>query len=115
MITYWHQDIGHWLEWSLDVPTDGQYVVRFRYATASKNTQREFRIDGQTPCPAAKSIAFRSTGGFGNNPVDWKYRSLADTKGNECPMTLAQGRHRIRMTNLNDGLGLDFIALVRIR
>jgi len=113
MITYWHADIGHWIEWAFDVPADGPYVIRFRYATSCEKTKRELQIDGRVPCPSAKSIAFEDTGGFGQHARNWKYLSLTDEKGQDVSIGLTKGTHRIRMTNLNDGLGLDFIALVR--
>ena len=114
MITYWHRDVGHWLEWEFAVPADGRYAVRFRYGTAASDTRREFCIDGRVPFDAAKSIAFPATGGYGNGPRDWRYLSLVDDTGEEALLHLSKGKHRIRMANLNDGLGLDFIALVRV-
>ena len=115
MITYWHQDIGHWLEWQFNAPADGRYVVRFRYATSCAETTRELRIDGKLPLPTANAIRFERTGGFGNSPLDWRYLSLTDHAGKEAALPLNKGRHRIRMTNLKDGLGMDFIAVVRVK
>ncbi len=113
MITYWHHDIGHWLEWDFEVPADGDYRVIFRYGTSSENTRREFRINGEVPHEAAAEIAFPPTGGFGGHPQDWEYLALEDEDGNEIALPLSAGEHTIRMTNLEDGLGLDFIVLVR--
>ena len=114
MITYWHQDIGHWLEWQFNAPKDGLYAVCFRYATSSPETTREFRMDGKVPLPSARAIRFVRTGGFGNTARDWRYRSLADNAGKEAALPLNKGKHRIRMTNLKDGLGMDFIAVVKV-
>ena len=47
-------------------------------------------------------------------PVDWVYVSLRDNDGADIPVRLTKGKHRIRMTNINDGLALDFIAFVPV-
>jgi hypothetical protein len=113
MITKWHADLGHWLQWRFQVPEDGRYRVIFRYATRSENARRRFEIDGEPPHEAAREFAFPHSGGYGSNPTDWQYRPLQDAEGKEVVVPLAAGEHIIRMTNLGDGLGLDFIALVR--
>ena len=114
MITFWHRDVDHWLEWTFDVPRDGYYVPRFRYATSSAKTVREFRIDGQVPVPAAGAVRFERTGGFGHTVGQWRFRSLTNENGEEVRLFLKKGAHCIRMTNLGDGLGMDFIVLVRV-
>jgi len=114
MITYWHADIGHWLEWELNVPKDGKYVVRFRYATTCTETTREFLLDGAAPIATAKAIRFERTGGFGHSAQDWAFGALTDESGKEVALSLKKGTHRVRMTNLKDGLGMDFIAFVRV-
>jgi|LSQX01.1.fsa_nt_gb hypothetical protein len=113
MITKWHQDEGHWLEWTFNVPQEGNYRVIFRYASSSENPRRKVEIDGALPHDAAAEVAFPRTSGFGNHPDDWSYLSLADAGGHEVAVPLTAGEHTIRMTNLGDGLGLDFIVLVR--
>ncbi|MGC9318832.1 MAG: hypothetical protein ACP5KN_12445 [Armatimonadota bacterium] len=113
MLTKWHADVGHWLQGRLQVPQDGRYRLIFRYATGSENARRRIEIDGEPPHGAAEEFAFPHTGGYGTNPADWQYRPLQDAEGNEVAVPLSAGEHTIRMTNLGDGLGLDFISLVR--
>jgi len=113
MVTKWHADLGHWLEWTFTVPEDARYRVVFRYGTNSQATRRRLEIDGEAPHDAAAEIAFPATGGFGNNPQDWQYLTLQDAAGNDVALPLTAGEHTLRMTNLGDGLGLDFIVLVR--
>jgi hypothetical protein len=113
MITYWHQDIGHWLEWKFDVPEDATYSVQFRYASGSPKPVRKFEIDGKVPDPAAESMEFEASGGFGTVATEWRYRPLQDAEGNNILLPLTAGEHTIRMTNLGDGLGMDFIILVK--
>lgn len=112
-VTKWHADEGHWIEWKFTVPETARYRVIFRYSTDSENTRRRLEIDGAVPDPAAAQIAFPRTGGFGHNPADWKYLTLQDAAGNDVALPLTAGEHTLRMTNLGDGLALDFILLVR--
>ncbi len=113
MITQWHANVGHWLEWDFEVAAEGDYRVLFRYATSSDNPRRDFAINGEVPHEAAAEIAFPPTGGFGSHPRDWQFLPLADADDNEILLTLSEGEHTIRMTNLGDGLGMDFILLLR--
>ena len=106
MITKWHQDPGHWLEWSLPVAEKGAYALYARYATGSENTRRSLTIDGASPGTAYDEIAFARTGGYGRSPDEWRAKKLGP------PVTLCAGEHRLRMTNLGDGLAMDYIALV---
>lgn len=111
MITKWHQDAGHWLSWQLQVPADARYRMVFRYATDSQATRRKVELDGKV-VPSAESLAFPRTGGYALNPRDWGWLTLKDG-GREVIVPLAKGAHTLKMTNLGDGLALDFILLVR--
>lgn len=113
MITYWHQDVGHWLEWKFTVPEDADYTVQFRYATSSPEPVRRFEIDGGVPDPVAQKVRFEPSGGFGALPSDWRFHPLRDAGGNDIVLPLKAGEHTIRMTNLGDGLGMDFIILMK--
>lgn len=112
-VTKWHADEGHWIEWKFTVPQEGRYRLIFRYATGSENTRRRLEIDGAVPHPAAEAIAFPRTGGYGNSATDWKYLTLQDEAGTDVTLPLDAGEHTLRMTNLGDGLALDFVVLVR--
>ncbi len=112
IITSWHAMPGHWLEWTFTVPTDGSYFIRFRYATDAKDTFRDLKIDGKLPSAEAEKIAFPWTGGYGYSEKNWKFMSLKDKNDKEIPVVLSKGKHKLRMSNLNDGLALDFIVLV---
>ncbi len=106
MITKWHQDPDHWLEWTLPVAEDGRYLLYARYATAGAETRRALTIDGTSPGSEFAEIAFPRTGGYGTTPDTWHTRRLGP------PLKLCAGEHTLRMTNLGDGLALDYIALV---
>ena len=101
-ITYWHRDIGHWLEWVVQIPKTGRYQIFARYATGSNDTQRDLRMDGRLPCEACARITFPCTGGWSGSPAVWGYRALGP------PLELSAGEHRFRMSNLKDGLGVDY-------
>lgn len=105
MITMWHQDIGHWLEWTLPVAEAGDYLLYARYATGSQNARRAVAIDGEVPDGVDAEVGFPPTGGFGNTPAEWRTQLLGRA-------TLCVGEHTLRMTNLGDGLALDYLALI---
>jgi len=108
-ISYWHMSIGHWLEWELDVPADGKYELWMRYTTACTGTRRSLLIDGKSPGPAFANIAIPTTGGWCSERDQWAYMRLGTT------LELSAGKHRMRMTNLADGLGVDFFVLRALR
>ena len=106
MITKWHQDPGHWLEWMLPVAEDGRYLLYARYATSGTQTRRALSIDGASPGAEFAEIAFARTGGYGTTPDTWHTKRLGP------PLELCAGEHTLRMTNLGDGLAMDYIALL---
>ncbi|HOQ30620.1 MAG TPA: hypothetical protein PLH36_17920, partial [Armatimonadota bacterium] len=105
-------EIGHWLEWKVNVPQAGRYRLLLKYCSDSPNPRRELRVDGQIPADICKEIAFPRTGGFSTAKDDWAYLTVG---GEEKPLLLdlTAGEHTIRMTNLGDGLALDWLALIR--
>ena len=113
MITFWHADVGHWLTWKFDVAEAGRYRIVLRYASSSPKPVRRFELDGAVPDPALEAMVFEPSGGFGNMAGDWRFRPLVDADGKDLVFDLSAGEHEIKMTNLGDGLGLDFIILVR--
>jgi len=108
MITKWHQDVSHWLDWTVTIGEPGDYVLYARYATASANTRRELTIDGASPGDAFEEIAFPKTGGYGRGADEWRTKRLGP------PVSLRAGEHTLRLTNLGDGLALDYIALAPV-
>jgi len=113
MITYWDEDIGHWLEWKLRVPSDGKYRCILRYATGEEHSRRSFKLDGESPHPSLADIHFPCTGGFGVRADQWRYFTLRSSDGKPLLFDLKAGQHTIRMKNLGDGLGVDFILLLK--
>jgi len=105
MITYWHTDLGHWLEWKVVAPKPGDYAIYARYATDCDSTRRSLAIDGKCPGPRYESIQFAPTGGYCAASDNWATRKLGPA------VKLTAGEHTIRMTNLGDGLALDYLAV----
>jgi len=106
MITMWHANLGHWLEWKVTVPAGGKYTIWARYATDSQTSHRSLTIDGASPGAGHDDIVFNRTGGFCTERDNWKVIRLGE------PIQLSAGEHTIRMTNLAEGLALDYLAVV---
>ncbi|MEA3401602.1 MAG: hypothetical protein U9R79_10215 [Armatimonadota bacterium] len=106
MITMWHANLGHWLEWAFAVPRETRYAIYLRYASGGGEPRRRLEIDGELPDEQFDSIAFEPTGGYGRSESEWRVRMLSP------PVRLAAGGHVLRMTNLGDGMALDYLALV---
>ena len=107
MITKWHADIGHWLQWQFEVPEEGDYTLWARYATDCALSRRSLTLDGASPGAAYDDIGFQATGGYCTAADNWRLLKLGP------PVHLASGRHTVRMTNLADGLALDYLAVVK--
>ena len=65
--------------------------------------------DGRVPAPAYKAIAFKPTGGYCIGKDNWAIKKLGP------PVELKAGEHRLRMTNLGDGLALDYLVVARVK
>ena len=109
MVTYWHTELGHWLEWKVAVPKPGDYGIYARYATDCDSTRRSLAIDGKSPGPPYDSIQFTRTGGYCTVSDNWATKKLGPA------IRLTAGEHTIRMTNLGDGLALDYLAIAKAR
>jgi len=109
MITKWDADIGHWLEWTFTVPRDDSYSILVRYASGGTAPRRAATIDRASPGPEYKAIAFKPTGGYCTGADNWASRILGPA------VRLKAGTHRLRLTNLGDGLALDYIAIQKAK
>ena len=115
IVSYWDKDRGHWLEWDLPIKTPGAYSIILKYCTGSPQSIRDLRIDGKLPDSACKQLIFAGTGGFSADADNWAYAAVNDSSGAPLRIVFAPGTHKLRMTNLGGGMGLDFILLVRQR
>ncbi|NLF18616.1 MAG: PKD domain-containing protein [Lentisphaerae bacterium] len=110
IVTGWEDAIGHWLEWKASVPRAGRYHLLLKYCSGATNPRRELRLNGQVPGEAAREIRFEPTGGYSTGTDNWAYLTVG---GNDAPMVLdlPAGESTLRLTNLGDGLALDWILL----
>ncbi len=91
--TNW-KSTGMYLEWTVDVPTNGLYELTFK---AKQNTNvgvssyRNITIDGEYPFEECKNYEFKYSRNFENI-------TLCDADGNPMLFELSEGSHTIRMT-----------------
>lgn len=111
-VSYWHKDIGHWLEWRAQIAKAGSYGIVLKYATASPEAVRDCRIDGQSPSEAWQRLTFANTGGWSSTADNWMWLPLRDAQGAPLQVQLSQGQHTLRMSNLAGGMALDCILIV---
>jgi hypothetical protein len=110
-ITYWDQSLGHWLEWKLNVPRDGDYYLILKYASGAPAAKRSVQIDGKFPDAATQNAVFPGTGGFSAELDNWRFQQLLNGEDKPLKLTLSKGAHTLRMTNLGGGMALDYILL----
>lgn len=71
-ISQWNNG-GHWLEWDLTILKSSFYTPVLMYASdSSTDVYRNMSLDGNLE----SNIHFPKTGGFGENPKDWKVVTL---------------------------------------
>jgi hypothetical protein len=100
-LSHWNTE-GHSLEWDVDIPTAGEYVLLVRYA-CPKDASRTLAIDGRE----CSTMHFPLSGGYGSASADnWDLAVLRDDEGRPKSLQLSAGCHRIRLGN-TDGMGLN--------
>lgn len=109
MITYWDSTKGHWLEWEIPIAEEGDYVVYLRYCSGGTNPHRSLTVDGKSPGATFDDFSLLPTGGFCTSEDNWSFLAAGGGKS----VHLTPGKHRLRMTNLGDGVGLDYIAVIK--
>lgn len=110
MLSYWDESKGHWLEWDVPIAIAGDYRVYLRYCSGSATEpRRALLMDGASPGEAFEQMALPVTGGFCTQTDNWAYHAA----GGGQAIALTAGTHRLRLTNLGGGVGLDSIVLVR--
>lgn len=87
-------DEGHWLEWELDIPEEGNYIPVFTYTTDHGPVNRSLAINGDID---AEQVVFDNTGGWGELEQDWQTLTFNQE------ITLNGGVNLVRMDN--DGSG----------
>lgn len=107
-LSHWNGK-GHWLEWEVDIPQEGDYFLMIRYATP-ENAARVLTTDGQPQ----GTLRCQTSGGYGSATADnWYFATLNGDDGKPIPLRLAKGVHKVRLEN-QDGMGLniDYLELI---
>lgn len=106
---------GHWLRWSISVPTAGRYSLVAIGATAEAIALRSLRID-ERPVPGAELLAFTSTGGWGRlDPEQWQAFQPVGADGTPIAFRLRAGEHQLRLENVSgQHLNIDCLVLTPV-
>ncbi|MEK5444063.1 MULTISPECIES: pectate lyase [unclassified Fredinandcohnia] len=98
-IDYKPNQPGSWVEWTVNVPTDGEYFLDFRYASGGTDARpAEIKVNDEV---VTESLAFDPTGAW----TTWVYTS---TKA-----TLKAGENKIRATGVgtSGGANIDHLRI----
>ncbi len=85
------QEIGQWISYDIEVPSDGFYNISLRYMQSTMEglfTSRKLLIDGVCPFDEAAKLRF-------NYSRKWQLEALSDSKGNAYNFYLTAGKHTI--------------------
>jgi hypothetical protein len=100
LVRGWNNE-GHYLEYKVEAPTPGAYLVRLRY-TCQFDVARAVSVNGEA-VKGLESVTLKATGG-------WKHFKEVDLPAS---VTLRQGANTLRLTSLGGrGCNLDRITLV---
>jgi len=106
-------NVGHYLEYTFDVPAEGYYNLALIYCSEMENGQRNLEVNGKIVDPDIL-LTFPATGGWANSSDDWRL-FVVQNEVVERPLLikLNKGKNVIRMTNTNGkGVNLDYLAIV---
>ncbi|NIA21377.1 MAG: carbohydrate-binding protein [Anaerolineaceae bacterium] len=104
--------VGHWLEYTVEVPAAGYYNLALCYCTELALCERELEVNGQVQEPFAR-LVFPSTGGWANGSDDWRLFTVPNPVADHPLLVkLKKGKNIIRLTNLNGrGVNLDYLVI----
>ncbi len=84
---------GQWIEWEMDVPSDGWYTISVKgrqFYQRGYVACRSVYIDGEIPVDGLKSVGFAYSS-------DWSLVTLSDANKNPYKFYLDKGKHTIRL------------------
>jgi len=108
-ILHWDNP-GHWVEWEVTIPGEGNYALTVRAATSHGRVLRRIEIDGKTPDKRLEAVEFGYTGGWASHQDDWQLFHIGSGLDEPVPIHLTAGRHKLRMTNLEGSLNVDYLV-----
>jgi len=109
---YGWDDIGHWIEWTVEAPADGYYHLSVVYCSELAGAERELRINGDVPESFA-ALRFAATGGWANNADDWRLWTAPNPVADHpLLIRLTAGANTIRLMNTNGrGVNIDYVIV----
>jgi hypothetical protein len=102
---------GHYLDYTVDIPAAGTYHLTLRYCTSDEAVVRAILVDGALPDAALGRVPFAWTGGWSNTASDWRQAIVEGSDGKPFAFGLSQGRHALRLVNVQGSLNLDWLCL----
>ncbi|MCR5381911.1 MAG: heparinase II/III family protein [Lentisphaeria bacterium] len=103
--------LGHWLEYTFDVPADGAYELQIKYCIGGPSAFRALLVDGFLPDEALRSLVFTETGGWSSDRDDWRWQSINADGKTPFHFNLTKGRHVFRFVNLENSMNMDVLKL----
>ena len=103
---------GHWLEWTIEAPSEGYYNFAICYAQEPGETTRRLIVNGEDQEPSAP-MHFKGTGGWARSSDDWRLHTALNPVS-EKPLLLKfkAGANTIRIKNESgQGANLDYLAI----
>jgi ABC-type glycerol-3-phosphate transport system substrate-binding protein len=87
------KDAGQWIEWNVEVPSDGWYTLTIKGRQLFQRgyvSCRSVYIDGKIPVDSLKVVRFPYS-------TDWVLNTVSDEEGNPLNFYFTQGSHTIRI------------------
>ncbi len=111
-VLYGWDTLGHWIEWNVNVPTEGYYCLTLCYCSPMDQIDRQIMIDGEVQEPYAPMV-FPSTRGWSGDTDDWRLFTAQNPISNQpLLLKLKQGKNVIRLTNMNSrGINVNYLAV----
>jgi hypothetical protein len=109
---YGWDTLGHWLEWTVNAPTEGYYYLTLCYCSPMDKIEREITVNGDVQEPFAPMV-FPSTHGWANDSDNWSlFTALNPVTQQPLLLKLKQGKNVIRLTNMNGrGISVNYLAV----
>jgi hypothetical protein len=111
-IVYGWDNLGHWVEWNVDVPAEGYYDLTVCYCSPLDRIDREITINGEVQEPYAP-MSFPTTHGWSSDVDNWSLFTAQNPVDHQpLLLKLKQGKNAIRLTNINSrGLNVNYVAV----
>ena len=86
-----------------------------KFTCGDDHAVRVYWIDGKQADPAMNEQRYETTGGWSSTKDNWVFQPLRDDEGRPIEIELEAGAHMLDSLNIELGLAIDYIVLVRVR